>query len=415
MCGRLVAGGQEGEMVDVVLNITPNTTDGSLGNGSGLNAEADDALAPLVLAFKGVVMTTIMVGAVLGNLLVISSVMKFERLRAVITNFFIVSLAFADLLVAILVMPFNASVELSGKWVFGRTMCDFFNANDVLFSTASILHLCCISMDRYIAILHPLKYEVKMTKNRVAVMLAVTWVASILISYIPVYSQVYTTKQHFQTLEDDPQSCVFIVNKVYACVSSSVSFWIPCSIMVFVYAKIFIEARKQEKFVQSNAMYMQYSEARFGRHDNGHASQTNGMLAGDGDVQRSERKRMKREHKAAKTLGIIMGAFILCFLPFFLWYVITTMCGDACPYPPVVGSMLFWIGYFNSCLNPLIYAYFNRDFRTAFKKLLRIDRMPCERGGNDPTTRALNTAYSEHRDSANINVRLSNSSFNVRQ
>ena len=122
-------------MVDVVLNITPNTTDGFLGNGSGLNAETDDALAPLVLALKGVVMSTIMVGAVLGNLLVISSVMKFERLRAVITNFFIVSLAFADLLVAILVMPFNASVELSGKWVFGRTMCDFFNANDVLFST----------------------------------------------------------------------------------------------------------------------------------------------------------------------------------------------------------------------------------------------------------------------------------------
>jgi hypothetical protein len=100
--------------------------------------------------------------------------------------------------VAILVMPFNASVELGGKWVFGRVMCDFFNANDVLFSTASILHLCCISMDRYIAILHPLKYELKMTKNRVAVMLAVTWVASILISYIPVYSQLYTTKQHFQ-------------------------------------------------------------------------------------------------------------------------------------------------------------------------------------------------------------------------
>jgi hypothetical protein len=236
---------------------------------------------------------------------------------------------------------------------------------------------------------------------------------------------------------------VFIVNKVYAGVSSSVSFWIPCSIMLFVYAKIFIEARKQEKFVQSSAMYMQYSDQRYGRtrQDNGHHhhhhnnhrhhpsssssagvplqqdEQTNGMLsANDGEVQRSQQKRMKREHKAAKTLGIIMGAFILCFLPFFSWYVATTMCGDACPYPPVVGSMLFWIGYFNSCLNPIIYAYFNRDFRNAFKKLLRIDRMPCERGERDPTTRALNKAYSDgHRDSGNLNIRLSNSSFNMRQ
>ena len=413
------------------FNISTTTSvDGLASNDSDTSvAGKEDAVGSVVVvAVKGVVMTSIMVGAVVGNVLVIASVMKFERLRAVITNFFIVSLAFADLLVAILVMPFNASMELSGQWVFGRTMCDFFNANDVLFSTASILHLCCISMDRYIAILHPLKYEAKMTRTRVAVMLAVTWVASILISYIPVYSQLYTTRQHFQALEDDPQSCVFIVNKVYAGVSSSVSFWIPCSIMVFVYAKIFIEARKQEKFVQSNAMYMQYSEARFarGHHNNGHqagsgvgsgsgSGQENGMLPGDGDVQRSERKRMKREHKAAKTLGIIMGAFILCFCPFFLWYVITTMCGDACPYPPVVGSMLFWVGYLNSCLNPLIYAYFNRDFRTAFKKLLHIDKMPCERGAHDPSTRALNTAYSEHRDSANINVRLSNSSCNVRQ
>ncbi|PVD29988.1 hypothetical protein C0Q70_09249 [Pomacea canaliculata] len=384
-------------------------------NGRDADEEDDDpdaaSVSAVLLVVKGLVMTLIMVGAVFGNLLVIASVKKFERLRAVITNYFVVSLAFADLLVAILVMPFNASMELSGKWVFGRTMCDFFNANDVLFSTASILHLCCISMDRYIAILHPLKYEIKMTRTRVAVMLTVTWVASILISYIPVYSQLYTTRQHFQQLETHPHSCVFIVNKVYAGVSSSVSFWIPCAIMVFVYAKIFVEARKQEKFVQSNAMYMQYSHAAHER--SALASQTNGMLA-DGEVQRSERKRMRREHKAAKTLGIIMGAFILCFLPFFLWYVITTMCGDACPYPPVVGSMLFWIGYFNSSLNPIIYAYFNRDFRTAFKKLLRIDKMPCE-GGADPTTRALNTAYSEHRDSANTNVRMSNSSCNVRQ
>lgn len=380
---------------------------------SGLNETGRDSPQTLLLVVKGLIMTTIMVGAVFGNVLVIGSVMKFERLRSMITNYFIVSLAFADLLVAILVMPFNASMELSGEWVFGRTMCDFFNANDVLFSTASILHLCCISMDRYIAILHPLKYEIKMTRTRVAVMLAVTWVSSILISYIPVYSQVYTTEQHYKALEEDPHSCLFIVNKIYAGVSSSVSFWIPCSIMVFVYAKIFIEARKQEKFVQSNAMYMQYSEARYGQ-NNGLRPPSNGVMA-EGEFQRSERKRMKREHKAAKTLGIIMGAFILCFCPFFLWYVSTTMCGDLCRYPPIVGSMLFWIGYFNSCLNPIIYAYFNRDFRTAFKKLLRIDKMPCERNGSDPSSRALNTAFSEHRDSANINVRLSNSSFNVRR
>jgi hypothetical protein len=81
--------------------------------------------------------------------------------------------------------------------------------------------------------------------------------------------------------------------------------------------------------------------------------------------------KMKREHKAARTLGVIMGTFILCWLPFFLWYVSTTLCGEACPCPDIVVSVVFWIGYFNSTLNPLIYAYFNRDFREAFKNTLQ--------------------------------------------
>ncbi|XP_033150133.1 octopamine receptor beta-3R [Drosophila busckii] len=87
-------------------------------------------------------------------------------------------------------------------------------------------------------------------------------------------------------------------------------------------------------------------------------------------------KGWKAEHKAARTLGIIMGVFLLCWLPFFLWYVITSLCGAACPCPDVLVVVLFWIGYFNSTLNPLIYAYFNRDFRDAFRNTLECV-LPC--------------------------------------
>ncbi|KAJ3625548.1 hypothetical protein MTP99_016113 [Tenebrio molitor] len=82
--------------------------------------------------------------------------------------------------------------------------------------------------------------------------------------------------------------------------------------------------------------------------------------------------KMKRERKAARTLGIIVSAFLACWLPFFLWYVITSLCGSKrCYSPPSVITLVFWIGYFNSALNPLIYAYFNREFRVAFKKTLQ--------------------------------------------
>ncbi|KAA0196023.1 hypothetical protein HAZT_HAZT006416 [Hyalella azteca] len=71
----------------------------------------------------------------------------YHRLR-VITNYFVVSMALADMLVALMAMAFNASVQLTNMWLFGPTMCDLWNSMDVYFSTVSILHLCCISIDR---------------------------------------------------------------------------------------------------------------------------------------------------------------------------------------------------------------------------------------------------------------------------
>lgn len=62
----------------------------------------------------------------------------------------------ADMLVALCAMSFNASVEFAGKWLFGTFVCDLWNSFDVYFSTTSILHLCCISVDRYYAIVQPL-------------------------------------------------------------------------------------------------------------------------------------------------------------------------------------------------------------------------------------------------------------------
>lgn len=79
-------------------------------------------------------------------------------------------------------------------------------------------------------------------------------------------------------------------------------------------------------------------------------------------------KRFRMETKAAKTLALIVGGFILCWLPFFTMYMIRAFC-QLC-IEPLLFSILFWLGYCNSAINPLIYALFSKDFRIAFKTIL---------------------------------------------
>jgi len=99
----------------------------------------------------------------------------------------------------------------------------------------------------------------------------------------------------------------------------------------------------------------------------------------DAEGQRSRRSRLRREHKAARTLGVVVGAFIyslvvgafvVCWLPFFTWYLTRSLCPQCRDPPDAVISTLFWIGYTNSALNPVIYASCNRDFRDAFRRIL---------------------------------------------
>ena len=83
-----------------------------------------------------------------------------------------------------------------------------------------------------------------------------------------------------------------------------------------------------------------------------------------------EKLAQKRERKAARTLAIITGSFICCWLPFFIIAIVRPFCKDSCDYPPLLLSVINWLGYFNSLLNPIIYTIFNPDFRLAFRKIL---------------------------------------------
>ena len=86
---------------------------------------------------------------------------------------------------------------------------------DVHFSTVSTLHLCCIAVDRYFAIVRPLKYTTYMTVKVAACMIGVAWTAPIVISFLPIFLGWYTTEQHQKWREEHPDECKLRVKKTY--------------------------------------------------------------------------------------------------------------------------------------------------------------------------------------------------------
>lgn len=78
----------------------------------------------------------------------------------------------------------------------------------------------------------------------------------------------------------------------------------------------------------------------------------------------------KKEKRATLILGLIMGSFIACWLPFFFLYILVPACSSHCNIPESAFAVAFWLGYMNSALNPAIYTIFNKDFRRAFRRIL---------------------------------------------
>jgi len=94
------------------------------------------------------------------------------------------------------------------------------------------------------------------------------------------------------------------------------------------------------------------------------------MSSKTAEMKAKDKRDQRRERKAARTLAIITGSFIVCWLPFFILALVRPFCGEACHPPPLLMSVIGWLGFTNSLFNPVIYTIFSPDFRQAFSKIL---------------------------------------------
>ncbi|NXK63887.1 DRD2 protein, partial [Sylvietta virens] len=397
---------------------------------------------------------------VFGNVLVCMAVSR-ERALQTTTNYLIVSLAVADLLVATLCMPWVVYLEVVGEWRFSRIHCDIFVTLDVMMCTASILNLCAISIDRYTAVAMPMLYNTRYSsKRRVTVMIAVVWVLSFAIS-CPLLFGLNNT---------DEKECI-IGNPAFVVYSSIVSFYVPFIVTLLVYVQIYIVLRRRRKrvstkrsshvldsdtqaplkdkcthpedvklctvIVKSNGSFqVNKRKVEAESHieemememvsstsppektalkptapsnhqlivpvasNRGNNSTLQAPLSSPGKVEKNGHAKeshhtarvfeihslpngktrnllkavirrklsQQKEKKATQMLAIVLGVFIICWLPFFITHILNMHCD--CNIPPAMYSAFTWLGYVNSAVNPIIYTTFNIEFRKAFMKIL---------------------------------------------
>ncbi|XP_050420933.1 probable G-protein coupled receptor No18 [Adelges cooleyi] len=340
-----------------------------------------------------------------GNIMVIMSVVQYPPLRSV-PNIFIVSLAVADLMVAIGVLPLNVVYNVTGQWLFGGVVCKLWLTCDVLCCTASILNLCAIALDRYRAITQPIAYAQKRTVSRVLWTVALVWLVSAIISSPPLIGW-----NDWPEAFDERTPCTLTTHPGYVVYSSMGSFFIPLVVMSITYLRIYVATRRRLRrrarvaLPQDSRHQVQVGTGSSKQHKSASSKRTetttmtgdsasssdevDGPTGGSGKtnqqvssggckqvkqlLEHKQRISLSKERKAAKTLGVIMGVFVVSWLPFFLIYLYFPFCKSCCPPSKVLINVVTWLGYLNSTINPIIYTRCNMDFRRSFKKILHMD------------------------------------------
>ena len=330
-------------------------------------------------------MVTLNVLALLANTAVLFVVFKAPHLRKFA---FVSHLCAVDLLCAILLMPLG--IVSSSRYfvgvVFTILECQLYVFLNVILVAASIFTITAISVERYYYIVHPMRYEVKMTLKLTAVVIAVVWAASVVLGLSTMFGwPSYSTSigaahclLHWGHSEH---------RRAFSVLFSVTCFLLPAVVIFAVYCNVYKVARMAAR--QHGPLPL-WTNSQLKHRSDSINSQTT-IITTRNAPRRMVRERPLGGGKAALTLLVIVGQFLVCWLPYFVFHIHLTMIA-APKIPDYLEEAVTWLAYSSFAVNPFFYGLLNRQIREELCKLRR-----CYSG------RPVELAISSHEGSAHEN------------
>ncbi|XP_056145724.1 trace amine-associated receptor 13c-like [Lampris incognitus] len=267
------------------------------------------------------------------NLLVIISISHFRQLHTP-TNLLLLSLAVSDLAVGVVKIPGEGSRFIGACWFLGDPMCALYHFIGFVIVAASVGNMVLISIDRYVAICDPLHYPTKITLRKIQISVCLCWLCSVFCNGLILRDHL---KQPDKYKSCDGE-CVLVVDYIEGAVDLVLNFVGPITVIIVLYMRVFVVAVSQARAMRFHIV----------------------SVPSQGTVTVTAKK---SEMKAARTLGVVIVVFLMCFFPFYfaLFLARDTLINVSS------WSILSCLLFFNSCLNPVIYAFLYPWFRKAVK------------------------------------------------
>ncbi|KAG7282050.1 hypothetical protein CRUP_023566 [Coryphaenoides rupestris] len=287
--------------------------------------------------------------SVVGNLMVCAAVGLNHKLRTV-TNYFLVSLAVADVCVGAVAIP---CAILTGVGVprGNLPLCLLMLSVLIMLTQSSIFSLLAVAVERYVAIFMPFRYQTLMTPRNAALVIAVTWLLAFLIGLVPLMgwhkappAGSSSSGHCFFVLVIDMAYMVYF--NFFACVLA------PLVLMFLIYARIFATVKRQVRRIEADR-------------------------GGGGAVHQGRAAGVKQEMKTASSLFLVLFLFTACWIPLHIINCFLLLC-PGCPVPFELLLTAIILSHANSVVNPFLYAYKMKAFRDAFKAILTCCRTPGE-------------------------------------